>query len=268
MGDALALVRGRGPVPTRPHRVQPVGAAGSLPVSTFTTGSWNSQRHPPVSPGQAGRVQDGPAGPRILPDDLFQESGDQGTRIAAGVAADEEIVGMVQDESLPGGAHQAPPEEPAELPLAAGPGQGKGQAAGEEPTEAPGRAGMERPPHLQEDVLRVRTSDHQAEEVHEFLLGDLPSKARIGPVPADLGLDDIAEAQPSRQGHRDVLVIQDLRREVLGAERLQDGQGHPRLDAAPVGGGTRRSGFGTHGILEGGNGSDPILMPAGSAGNA
>ncbi len=84
---------------------------------------------------------------------------------------------------------------------------------------------------LVEDVGRIGTSRHQADEVHDLGLGNAMLPPNLLPVSPDLGIHDMGEPQAPWKGHRQVLVDQDLFREILLLERLQQRESHAGVDA-------------------------------------
>lgn len=84
----------------------------------------------------------------------------------------------------------------------------------------------------EENLLGVGPADHQPDQVLDFLVRDPPATAGILPVAPDLGVDHVGQAQPPREGEAHVLVVQDLRWDVLVPECLQETECDPRMHPA------------------------------------
>ncbi len=150
------------------------------------------------------------------------------TSVSAGVELQKEMPSGLQTERPPAEAPQPPSKEAPEGPTDSPTSQGKPDPQGQEAPDPRGTPSG-RAQHLpcpEEDLFSVGTTNHQPNEVQDLPLGDPLVPAGFIPVPPDLSLHHIVQAEAPRKGFRGVLVVQHLTRGVLKSDGLQKGQGH------------------------------------------
>ena len=128
---------------------------------------------------------------------------------------------------------QLPTEEGPEPAAHAAARQNLLHAAGKESTQT-GRARI--PVQLgsepKEELGRVGPPDHELDEPLGLPVRDPATSPRVVPVPSDLRLDHTRKSEAPGKGHRQVLVVEDLDRPILVAQRLEESECHARVNPA------------------------------------
>ncbi len=74
----------------------------------------------------------------------------------------------------------------------------------------------------QEDLLGVRPPYHEPDQILDLTVGNPAPSTSVIPIPSDLRVHHAGQSETSRQGEREVLVVQDLCGEILIAQRLEE----------------------------------------------
>ena len=85
---------------------------------------------------------------------------------------------------------------------------------------------------MSEHVPAVRPSYDEAEEIVHFFVGESSPLTGIPLEGADLSIHHFAQTEPARHGTARILVLEQLSRQVLIPQRLEEAECHQRMDAA------------------------------------
>ena len=166
-------------------------------------------------------------------EDLLAETGQKCTSLSSRITLDEDQPSAFHRKWTSAETTHAPPEEPLEPPLHPPAGQRILDALGHNPGPLARTVHRsQQPSGTVEDLVAVRSPDDQAEEIHDLRVREADPLLHVFLIRADLTVDHVAQAQPTRHGLRRILSIQDLGGKILISDHLEQTQADNGLDAS------------------------------------